>query len=481
MSEFKKISRNSFFSFLSTFFRLFANVILFWLIARYYGKEIFGQFTIAQTFAAIFVLFADFGLDMLLTTELPRNLNSSNELFRKLLSIKLILSIFSFCGMIVLAFIGNFSTQVCYLLIIFSFYALFTTLTNFLFALFRGNEKFEYEAKVSFLINFGVLFIVFTLILFKESIIVVSLAFAIIRIIGLFITVFYVIAIQPDISFKPKLINSSITIKRVIIFGMFLVFGNLYFQLDTILLAFLKNEESVGIYQAVFRLILLPLLITDVLVNSFMPTLSRLNSENFEMWKTVGFALNKFLVIISVPISISIFFFSEQLISLIYGKKEYIEAVPILKIFAVIVFIRLISETRGLMLTTSNRQKIRMFVVVSATFINFILNYLLIPRFDIKGAAMTSLITNVLVGLSFFFFTKNDTPNWNNLFVKPVFIIVVLSISILFWVFNLLNVWYLSIIPVAYYFLFTFNKLLNESEKKYFLELNIIKNYRVVK
>ncbi len=481
MSEFKKLSRNSFFSFLSTFFRLFANVILFWLIARYYGKEIFGQFTIAQTFAAMFVLFADFGLDILLTTELPKNLKPSNELFRKLFSIKLVLSILSFIGMAILAFVGNFGTQVRHLIIIFSFYAAFTTLTNFLFAFFRGNEKFEYETRVSFLINFGALIIIFVLILFKESIIVISLAFAIIRLFGLIVSVFYVLQVQSDITFKLDFDNPSAILKQVLIFGVFLIFGNLYFQLDTILLSFWTSEESVGIYQAVFRLILLPLLVSDVLVSSFMPTLSRLNSENLEKWKTTGFLLNKFLIIISLPISIAIYFFADQLISIIYGKSEYAEAVPILKIFAIIVFVRLISETRGLMLTTSNRQKTRMLIVVSATIINLCINIILIPIFSIRGAAIASLVTNLFVCISFFYFTMGYTHNWNKIFSNPLLIIVVVTFSALLWLFNILEVWYLSFIQFILYFVFAFNKLLTDTEKQYFLEIKFIKNFSVIK
>ncbi|MBI1937112.1 MAG: flippase [Ignavibacteriales bacterium] len=477
MSELKKISRNSIFSFLSTFFRLFANVILFWLIARYYGKEIFGQFTIAQTFASFFVLFADFGLDVLLTTELPRNLNNSNNFFNKLFSIKLILSFLSFCGMIIVSFISNFSTQVRDLLIIFSFYAVLTTLTNFLFALFRGNEKFEYEAKVSFLTNFGALFVVCIFMLIKEDIIIISIVFAFIRLMGLLVTLSYAFHIQPNISFKLNFNSSSVVIKKVLIFGLFLIFGNLYFQLDTILLSFWKGEESVGVYQSVFRLILLPLFIPDILVNSLMPTQSRLNSENFEKWKTVGFLLNKFLIIISIPLSISIFFSSEQLIHLIYGKKEYAQAIPILKIFSMIIFVRFISETHGLMLTTSNRQKKRMLVVLFATIINFVINWFVIPKFGINGAAITSLITNTFVSVLFIYLTKHETGSWNKIFINPTLIIVVILISASFWIINILGVWYLGVIPFTLYFIIAFKKLLTENEKKYFSELKFIKNY----
>ncbi|HED05429.1 MAG TPA: hypothetical protein ENI61_01945, partial [Ignavibacteria bacterium] len=64
MTEAKRIRKNYLFSFLSISSRLIANVIVFWIIARYYGPDIFGQFSLAHTIATISILLGDFGLDL---------------------------------------------------------------------------------------------------------------------------------------------------------------------------------------------------------------------------------------------------------------------------------------------------------------------------------------------------------------------------------------------------------------------------------
>jgi O-antigen/teichoic acid export membrane protein len=479
MSEFERLSKNSIYSFLTIFFRLFSNVILFWLIARFYGKEIFGQFTIAQTFASVFVLFADFGLDILLTTELPRNIKNSTNIFQRLFSIKFLLSLVAFLGILMLLFFSNYNFQTKQLIIIFSFYAAFYTISNFLFALFKGYEKLLFETKVAFFVNLTSLIVILILIIFKQDIIIITLSFTIIRLAGLFLAVYFAYKILPSITFRLNFSHSKEIIHQVIVFGLFLVFGNLYFQLDTILLSFFKDSDSVGIYQAVFRLVMLPLIIPEILINSTLPTLSRLNSSDKLKWEKLGFMLNKFLIIISIPISVVLFFFAPQIINVVYGESEYFQAIPILKIFALIVFVRFFSEAYGLMLTTSNKQKIRMYVVMSATFLNLILNVMLIPTFGTFGAAMVALITNIFVAISFLLTTKSIIEKWNINIFKPHLLFAASVLILLILIFTCLNIWYLSILPLIFYFYYIYFYFLSDSDKKYISDIKNMLRKRI--
>lgn len=474
MTDFERISKNSIYSFLSIFFRLFSNVILFWLIARFYGKEIFGQFTIAQTFASVFVIFADFGLDLFLTNEIPRDISKSKEIFRRLFSIKFVMILLSFGAMIIISFIGNFSYQVKELIIIFSFYAIFTTITNFLYALFRGNEKLQYETKVSFWVNISTLLVVLALIIDNQSIIVISMAFVFMRFVGLILAIYFAYHILPSLSFNFVFNNIKSTLNQVIIFGLFLVFGNLYFQLDTILISFLKSEDEVGIYQAVFRLIMLPLILPEVFINSIMPALSRMHTNNMDKWENTGKFLSKFLIIVAIPVSSSLFIFAPEIINLIYGKVEYSKAIPILEIFALIVFIRFFGETYGLMLTTSQRQKYRTIVVIIATILNLLLNIIIIPSYGINGAAIVALLTNVLVAISFYLLMKSQLKNWGKDYINFTFFLIVSSTLASFIIFKSIDIWFLFLISFLSYFYFIYKYYLSEFEKKYILDMKLL-------
>lgn len=477
MSEQLKIRKNSLFSFLSMSSRLVTNIIIYWIIARFYGKEIFGQFTSAQTIAIALILVADFGLDLLLTTELPRDKKNSVKIFSNFLSIKLVLSIIAFIIMNVIGYVGNFGKEVTLLLYIFSFFVVFTTLSNFLSALYKGNEKLEYETFVNFIINFSSLVVILTLIFLKQNIIVLSIAFTFTKLIGL-VSAFYLAHklislknLRIDFSFFPKFKN------QIIVFGLFWVFGNLFFQLDTILLTFWSSTENVGVYQAVFRFIMLPLVIPDIFVNSLMPTLSRLNSENRVKWEKLANIFNKLLIIVAIPISITLFIFPEQVIHIVYGKKEYADAIPILQVFSIIIFIRFFSETHGLMLTTSHRQDSRMKIVLSATILNFIINYFLIPHFGAFGASITSLITNFTVCVLYVSATYPVINYWLKEWKILQFFFLIICLVSCGYLFKYLGLWVMFVVPFAIYLVAAYKLTLLPSEKNYFSEMEFLEKF----
>src|SRR3972149_11201437 len=170
MSEAKRIRKNTVFSLLSISSRLIANVLLFWVIARYYGPTIFGEFTFAHTLSYIFIVFADFGFDVLLTNEIAQNRLKAIQIFQQYFSLKLVFTLIALVGMWVFLLVNDLSFHSQMLIIIFSIYMLFTALTNFLYSLYKGFEKLEYETKVSLFINTSLLVLTIVLIIVNATI-----------------------------------------------------------------------------------------------------------------------------------------------------------------------------------------------------------------------------------------------------------------------------------------------------------------------
>ena len=432
MSESIRIRRNTLFSLLSISSRLIANVILFWILARYYGPTIFGQFTFAHTLSFIFIIIADFGFDVLLTNEIARDRNRAVQIFQQFFSLKLLFTLLSLSGMWLFAFLAKLTSESRIMILIFSVYMLFTTLTNFLHALYRGFERLEYETKVSLFVNVSLLILTVVLIIIKAHIILIAGAFVFTRVLGFVKGIRYSFRLLKNISFKLTFSGFNRVRNKVFVYGFHLVFNYLLFQLDTVLLALWKGNYEVGIYQSVIKLVLIPLVIPDILTNTLTPTLVRFNSENQIKWIKLGNVMNKFLFITALPISIIFLIYPEQIINLIYGHNNYLEAIPILQMFSIVLFTRFNFEALSLMLTTADKQHIRMKVVIIATIINFILNYFLIPWKGAYGASISALITNLFVFITYFFVNSPHLFNWIfNLKTINVFIISLAFISLL--------------------------------------------------
>lgn len=471
MTEAGRIRRNSFYSIISITSRLIANVILFWFIARYYKPTIFGQFTFAHSLSYIFIILADFGFDVLLTNEIAKNRINAIKIFQQYFSLKFVFTLCALGGMWIFVLFNDLSFQTRLLVIIFSLYMVFTNLTNFLYALFKGLEKLEYETKVSLIINISLLVLTGVLIVIKENIFLIAGAFVSTRIVGFIFGLKYSFIVLENITFKLLFTGFKAIKKKIFVFGFNLAFNYLFFQLDTILLAFWKGDYEVGIYQSVFKLILIPLVIPDVFINTLLPVLSRLNVEDKNKWEKVGGIMNKLLFIIIIPISSIFFIYADQIINLIYGAK-YSAAVPILRVFALTLFVRFNLEAYALMLTTSNKQHIRMNVVISATMLNLILNYFLINEYGAYGAALVSLITNIFVGVLYYSTTMPLFIKWTD---KKTLLVFILScgVAYLFWQLKSYSLFIFTPIILALFVFISFKYFLTEKEKNLILPLGL--------
>jgi O-antigen/teichoic acid export membrane protein len=224
------------------------------------------------------------------------------------------------------------------------------------------------------------------------------------------------------------------------VFGFHLLFANLFFQIDTILLSLWKGNLYVGMYQAVFKLIILPLMIPDILNFTLLPVLSRLFTTEKEKALRILYLMNKLLFLASLPITLILYVYSEEIINIIYGYKQYSASVPVLKIFAFNIFIRFSFEAFALILTTTNKQVIRMYTVISATIINIALNYFLIPQFGLKGAAIVSLISIIFVYGVYSIYSSMLIKKWYFNFQTIILVFITISIG-----YFLLNISYVKL------------------------------------
>ncbi len=150
-------------------------------------------------------------------------------------------------------------------------------------------------------------------------------------------------------------------------------------------------------------------------------------------------------------------------------------SIPILRIFSFVILIRFYSETFGLMLTTSGKQKNRMYIVLAATIINVILNIAIIPEFGVIGAAYVSLLTNIFVMSLFILKSRGLFFQWKSNFLNMNLILGSITITVLFYLLSLSTYWYLSIIIVLGFLIFSYFKILDPLEREFFSVFNKLK------
>jgi O-antigen/teichoic acid export membrane protein len=381
-------------------------------IARFYGPAVFGSFSAAYILASIFVVVADFGFDNLLTIEVARRPDDVAEPVREYFSIKLLFCLFGLAAIWSLPLVERLSPVTELLLFLLSVSIIFTSLTNFFFALFKGIEQFQHEFKITSIVNVVLLAALVLIGVFKLSFFLVGLAYVVSRGLGLLLAVFKA---QKTLQLSPfyfTLKGWSKRWQRILTFGFSLLFGNLFFQLITPMLVFFKGDYDAGIYESVFKLVAVISLISDIGVNAILPTLSRFHIENFDRWITLNRLFNRTLFLVSLPIAWVFLVYPRQIIDLLYGVDKFGDAVAIMRIAAVVILVRFASETYGLMLTTSDRQKIRMRITLAGTVLSVLFCWYFIPRYGSFGAGIAALGVNACVGLGYMIATRPYVWRW---------------------------------------------------------------------
>lgn len=395
------LRRNSLFSLLSVAARLLANALLFIVVARSYGPEGFGQFATAHALSTIFILVADFGFDMYLATEVARRRDAAASLVPRLLTVKLI---FILCAAGVMALFPIFqgaSQPVRELTWMFSAAMVFWAILNFLFSVFRGMEQLRHEGVISLVTNSVLFLAVAVLAWLQAPLLVLAGVFAGARILGVLLA---------GQRLMPLGIRLRLTWDRqwlagawpgIATFGVFFIFGNLFFLQDTVLLSWWKGDAEVGVYQSAFRLVAVALVLVDVAVSALLPTLSRFHGEGSGEWAALAALASKGMLFVGLAMSSALVAYARAIVQLLYGLDQFAPAVPVLQVLGVVVLVRYAAELPAVLLTASKRQHVRMALVIGATVLNFLANAYAIPRFGALGAAGVSLATNLALGIGY--------------------------------------------------------------------------------
>lgn len=438
MSEIKKLRNNSFLSLLSILSRLIPNFLVFLFVARIYKPDEFGMFSYAHTLSNTFLLIADFGFDVLLTTEIAKNKNRVSEIVSQFLTSKIVFVIVAVISMSAFIFLKSNNASEVILGFVFLFYMVFNSFSNFLISIFKGLEKFYYETKVSLIMNLSLLLLSFIFIYTTKNIFLVALAYSLSRLFAILSSSKF---IRREVVLKfVKFTKNDFkeAIKKNIVFGSLVILNNLLYQLDTLFLGVLKDNYNVGIYQSVKNLMFIPFIIPGIIYNSFLPTMSRLFKENINEWFSSTKIFFKLTLILSMIISVISFSYPTEIVHFFYNNKNYNESIIVLKVASIVILLRIISDFFGVMLITTEKLKNHILGSSLGIILSVILFYLMIPKFSALGTILSYLLMIIFVLMIFLI------PNYN-LFLKKIintkfiFVLLYYFITILFFNYQEIN------------------------------------------
>jgi O-antigen/teichoic acid export membrane protein len=407
MSTVRRIAKNTLVLFLAQIVSMGLGFFSTIFVARYLGAEGFGVLSFALAFAGIFGIFADLGLNRLLTREVARNTSLTGKYLRNVAAIKTILVGVTF-GLIVFTIsLMGYPEQTIEVVYFIALSIIFNALTGMFNATFQAFEEMEFQS-IGGVLN-SILLLAGILVAIQQRLGIVQFA-AIYFIVSALVLIYSLIIcawkfVLPGIEIDWRFWRS--TIKEALPFGLSAFFVNIYFMIDSVMLSIIAGNESVGWYNAAYRLIFALMVIPTVFLTSMFPVMSRHFKFAHNLLKQEYEIALKYLFIVAVLIFVYGIVFSDEVILIVYGNG-YVPSIQCLQVLIVVIPLIFITLLFGNFLESVNKQRIVTAVTVANAALNVTLNLFLIPKFSYIGASAATVVTESLgFVLMFVYISRN--------------------------------------------------------------------------
>lgn len=371
--------------------------------ARYLGPESYGIISFALSFTLIFGIMSDLGLSQYIIREISRNKNLASKYLGNALILKIIASLIVLILAIVIINLLNYPKNTIVVVYLIALYVLINSFAQIFSAIFQSYEKMEYIA-IGTVFN-SILLVSLAMIGIKYKMDVTFFASAYL-IASIMIFSYYLIIcmlkfvipkFELDINFSKNMLSESL------FFAISIVFTEIYFNIDSVMLSFIIGDEAVGYYNAAYKLIFVLMFIPSTVIISIFPVMSKHYESSKALLIEEYEKLFKYLFILALFIFIFGFLFADKIILIIYGNA-FISSAIALQILICVIPIIFITYLFGNLLGAINKQRFVAVVTGICAIINIILNILLIPKFSYYGASVATVLTEMTVFIFMFIY-----------------------------------------------------------------------------
>lgn len=172
-----------------------------------------------------------------------------------------------------------------------------------------------------------------------------------------------------------------------------------YSQMDRIMIGSMMTDVDVGLYTTATAICGMWLFVPNAIISSFRPKILELKKQGNEVsYKRRLEQLYSSIIWLCIFASVVICVLGNFLIRILYGD-DYIGAVSALRIAIWYETFAMIGTARGIWILCENKNKYVKYYLGIGAVVNLILNYVMIPVWGIDGAAIATLITQIVTSM----------------------------------------------------------------------------------
>ena len=367
-------------------------------VSRILGTENYGMFNFGSTYVGYFSLISTFGINVYAVREGAKLRNDKEKLkvfSNQVFSINIITTLISYCFLYLIIFCSDKFIGYRLLISVQSIVIIFNTLgidwANTIY------EDFMYTTCRYILVQVLSFVPLFMFVKSPNHYIIYASIVVFANVMGNIFNIIYISKKYIKVKFTHKMDIRKHFGPMLYLFGNSLA-STIYVYSDITLITFFEGNKATGIYSISVKIYTIAKQLINAIISVAIPRAA-------VYWKdkdktSYNQLLNKMIHAVfwfALPMTIGLFALSNNAIRLIAGDS-YIEGSTSLRILSVAIFFAVMSYLFVyLVLITIGMEKICFKVTLISAIINVLLNLIFIPILGINGAAITTLISELLV------------------------------------------------------------------------------------
>ena len=439
--------------------------ILIVLFARYLGAEQFGVYSYVIVLTLLFGTLMDFGMPIITTRDLSHEKEKTKDYLVTGGILKLFLSVIVVLLLLIVTWIINKPDEVNTLIYIASIWTVINSYERFFFSIFQAYEIMKYESILVVMAKIGWLISLLIVIFYKLDLSALFLFYLITAIFTFIVTYSILkkrtIKEQIRLKFDKRLAVYLLKESWPLALGVGLV--NILYYFDTIIMSIYQPYTEVGIYSAMYKIIILIAVGRKLFSTAVYPKLTRYYKTSKEKLCELIHKSERLSISLIVPIMVGGLILAKEIVMLFFGE-QYLSGVLPLRIL----FFQLLFSYTNLLFTPylhgTGRQRVYAVVVGIGAVLNTVLNFILIPKYSMTGAAVSTIIAFALIFFIAYFIVNRELHLriWS-LFLKPIIASIPMGLVIIMIPIHVIGL----VITGAIIYLITL-KIIGGLKKEYF-------------
>lgn len=393
-----KIAKNSLWMISATVIQMILSLFVNMVVARYLGKTNYGILNYSLSFINFFMGICTLGLNSITIKYLVNEKDNQGEIMGTCLGMRIISSIISIIMIIIFVILLKGNEKVIIITTLLQSLSLIFESFTVINLWYQYKLQSKYTAIITFIAYIAMVSYKVILVVLKKNVIWFAFSHCVSSI---------VIAILLYIIYKkqkgPKFSFSKLKGKELLGQSYHFILSSLmvaiYAQTDKIMIGSMIDDISaVGLYAVSTTIISLWSFLPSTIINSFQPVILEYKKTAVNKYKMKLKQLYSIIIWLSILYTLFVFIFGKYLVLLLYGN-DFLDGVSSLKIAIFGVTFSYIGCVREMWLVCEGKQKYAKWFSFIGAILNVILNFILIPKYGIVGAAIATMLTQIVTAV----------------------------------------------------------------------------------